>query len=835
MTSRTSTAILFAAAVLLPVAAGAQSAGPPPGAPAGVTRPSGTPAAAAGRIGGTVVHAGSNQPIASVSIAVRSTRDSALIGGGYTKADGTCRIEGLRPGSYTVRGRMIGYAPVVRTGVVVPTTAGLVDLGKLSLSAAATELSGMTVTADKNTVTLAPDRNSYTVKDMPVASGGTVVDVLRNVPAVEVDGDNKVSLRGNEGVVVQINGRISPLRGEALGNYLAQLPASMVARVEVVPNPSAKNDPEGMAGIVNIVLKENTDLGLSGGATIGGGTTGQGSASGNLGYQAGALTLFGNYGFMRDDRAVSGFSNRQGLVSGLQPYLESNASGAFTPQSHSLNASAEYKLGAATTLSSNLMANLRDLTRQNDNAYRELDSNYALTGRSLRTSTQTGNGLMVDYTLGFKRTAERRGDGLSAEARVNRSRDDDAVRLSDLTLSAATGAQNGSAAVETNATNAVTLNWTLQTDYTRTLAARTKLETGFKGTLRQMDNAYNVSQFSDSLNTFVNDATRSNAFNYHESASAAYAVLSQGVGRFDLQGGLRGEVVRSRFDLATAGSRYNNNYNSLYPSAIASFNMNERTQLKASYSKRVTRPDTRQLNPFGLREDALNVFQGNPLLKPEYTHSFELGYQQSFSKGSVQLTPYVRHTVNAVRFIRTIDDAGLSTTTFQNVASSDSYGGDLNASIRLGRFSGFGGVSAYKQITDGSNLRTDVSNNAFGWSARTNASFKVTSTMDVQGFVMFRAGMTTEQGRMAAMTFSNIALKQKLRGDAASVTLRVMDPFNTMKFGFVTNDGRFYQTTQRHFGARGLFLSFNYAFGQQPRLRPRAEPEVQQPSPDGRQ
>ena len=95
--------------------------------------------------------------------------------------------------------------------------------------------------------------------------------------------------------------------------------------------------------------------------------------------------------------------------------------------------------------------------------------------------------------------------------------------------------------------------------------------------------------------------------------------------------------------------------------------------------------------------------------------------------------------------------------------------------------------------------------------------------------------MTTEQGRMAAMTFTNIALKQKLKGDAASVTLRVMDPLNTMKFGFVTNDGRFYQTTQRNFGARGLFLSFNYAFGQQPRMRPRAEPEAPQPSPDGRQ
>jgi outer membrane receptor protein involved in Fe transport len=834
MSSRTSTTLLILAAAALPAAALAQPAGPPAGAPTPGAAPRGTAPQAAGRITGTVVHAASGQPVASAAVAVRSARDSSLVGGGYTRPDGTFRIDGLRPGSYTVRVRVIGFAPLVKAVVVTPA-APAAEVGKLALTPVAAELSSVTVTAQQEAVALAPDRNSYTVKDMPAASGGSAVDVLRNVPAVEVDGDNKVSLRGNENVVVQINGRMTPMRGEALGNFLAQLPANMVSKVEVVPNPSAKSDPEGMAGIVNIVLKENADLGLSGGATVGGGTTGQVNASGNVGYQAGKLTLFANYGFMRDDRAISGFTSRQGLATGLQPFLESDASGAFTPKSHSLNASADYKLAAKSTLSSNFMMSQRELTRENDNAYRELDAARALTGRSMRTSTQTGNGLMLDYTLGYKRTAKQPGDALSAEFRVNRSRDDDAIRLSDQALSTA-GATSGAAAIETNATGALTHNWTLQTDYTRTLAPRTKLETGYKGTLRQMENAYDVAQWSDATGGFVSDAARSNAFDYDEQVHAAYAVLSRGVGKFDLQGGLRAEQVSTRFDLATTGTRYDNNYHSLYPSAIAAFNVDDRRQLKASYSKRVTRPDTRQLNPFGFREDALNVFQGNPSLKPEYTHAFELGYQQSFDKGTVQVTPFARHTVNAVRFIRTIDDAGVSTTTFQNVATSDSYGTDVNGSLRLGRVTGFGGVSAFKQVTDGSNLSTDVSNSAIGWSARANATVKLTKTLDAQGFLMYRAPMKAEQGRMSAMTMTNLALRQKLRGDAASVTLRVMDPFNTMKMGFVTDDGRFYQTSQRHFGARGMFLSFNYAFGQQPRIRQRApeQQESSQPTPDGR-
>jgi ferric enterobactin receptor len=677
------------------------------------------------------------------------------------------------------------------------------------------------------------------VKDMPAASGGSAVDVLRNVPSIEVDGDNKVSLRGNENVVVQLNGRATPMRGDALGNFLAQLPANMVAKVEVVPNPSAKNDPEGMAGIINIVLKENTDLGLSGGVTMGGGTTGQVNGSGNLGYQHGALTLFGNYGYMQDDRATTGYTDREGRAAGLQPFLQSTTTGAFTPKSHSLNASASYKLGAKDVLSSDLIVNKRDLTRENDNLYRALDATYALTGRSLQNTAQTDVGLTLDWALAYKRSAKRPGDGLASEFRVNRTTGDGDVRLTDQALqtaSAADASDLGLPAVETDATAERTHNYTLQSDYTRTLGTRTKLEAGYKGTLRQLDNDYAVANWSDATSAFVADTSRSNAFGYDEQVHAAYAVLSQGVGKLDLQGGLRAEHATTQFDLATTGVRYDNAYNSLYPSAIAAYNVDDHRQFKLSYSKRVTRPDTRQLNPFGFREDATNVFEGNPALKPEYTHAFELGYQQSFGVGTLQLTPFVRHTVNAVRFIRTIDDAGISTTTFQNVATSDSYGADANGSLHLGRLTGFGGVSAYKQVTDGSNLSTDVSNSAFGWSARTNATFKVTKTLDAQGFVMYRAGMRTEQGRMSAMTMTNLALRQKLRGDAASVTLRVMDPFNAMKMGFVTDDGRFYQTSQRNFGARGLFLSFNYAFGRQPRLRQRApeQPDATQSSPDGR-
>ncbi|MEO8562332.1 MAG: carboxypeptidase-like regulatory domain-containing protein, partial [bacterium] len=203
-TSRTLARVVASAALACAALAGVASAqsGPPPGAGA---RPGGPGAPqATGRISGIVINARTSQPMDAAGVAIRSERDSALIGGGFTKADGSFRIDGLRPGLYTVRVRVLGFAPVVKAGIRVTPDAPAADAGTLMLTPVATELQAVAVTSERSDVALAPDRNSYVVKDMPSAAGGSAVDVLRNVPAIEVDGDNKVSLRGNENVVVQI-------------------------------------------------------------------------------------------------------------------------------------------------------------------------------------------------------------------------------------------------------------------------------------------------------------------------------------------------------------------------------------------------------------------------------------------------------------------------------------------------------------------------------------------------------------------------------------------------------------------------------------------------------
>jgi ferric enterobactin receptor len=799
-------------------------AAPPPAAPG------------MGQVTGTVVAAGSARPLAAAAVAVRAAADSALVGGAIARPDGSFRVEGLREGRYLVRVRSMGFVPLVRT-IEITRTAPHVQLGAVALDAAATQLEAVAVEGEHDAAVLAPDRNRYTVEDMPVVSGGTAVDVLRNIPSVDVDGDNVVSLRGNGGVVVQINGRSAPMRGEQLGAFLAQLPANVVSSVEVVTNPSAKNDPDGMAGIINIVLRQEADLGSSGALTVGGGTTRQLTVSGNLGYQQGAWTLFGSYGFMRDQRTVDGSGRRTDILG--QPSgtpaahsLDSDTHGLMRPSSHTGTATVEYRVTPRTTIAGNLILNDRGLSRENASAYHVVATDGDVLTRADQWTGQEQDGQTADAVLSLRRIVQPQRDALSVEAGVNRGRGRNDVVLVQEPL--AVPGPDGSPATaathrERNETDERSTSLFAQVDWTVPVGAAAKLELGYKGTAREQTSDFAVGPATGV--PVLHDGSRDNAFAYHEDVHAAYGVVSAAVGRTSLQAGLRLEDAATRFELSTGeGETFRNDYRSVFPSAAVTYDLTPERQLRASYSKRINRPAAQQLNPFGFREDAATVFEGNPALRPEYTHSYELGYQQPVAGiGTLQLTPFLRHTVNAVRQIGTVDDAGVLRMSLQNAATSKALGTDANLSLRAGPLNGFGGVTLYHQRTDADNLPGARSASTFGWSARTSLGWKLSASLDAQTSAMYRAPERTEQGRMSSMSMLTLALRQKLRGDRASMTLRVQDPFGTMGWTLHTNDGAVLQSMTRRFGARGVFLNVNVNFGEGPRIRQRPPEEVAPP------
>src|SRR2546425_586989 len=633
--------------------------------------------ATSGEIRGRVINAATKAPIAVAKVAVEAVQTS-------TDADGAFRLQGLQPGRHRLRILALGYAPR-EVAVEISPAAPSVDVGTVTLTAAAVVLQPLQVTGQKQNVELAPDRNIYVVRDMPTTHGGTALDVLRNVPAVDVDIDNVVSLRGNTGVIIQINGRPSPLKPGPLGNFLAQLPADIVDKVEVIPNPSARENPEGVAGIINIVLKQNADEGRSGGLTVGGGTTGHVDVGGNLGYERGPLSLYGSYGFLRDNRPRRDTIFRENDYQAPLTYLEEAGLRTQVPLAHTLTGSATYELGRRDELSADLDYSTRNEAESYALLYRDLDSAHALTGLSDRLTRGTNHEFNFEATLAYKHAFAHKGHKLSSELRVVRAREGGPTSIVARTL-APDGTPSDTSALESQTGWEHPQENSLKLDYVRPLSSLLRLEAGYRGSVQRFHTTLGTQVFDTAQAAWVPDSTRISDFTYDQVVHAGYAILDAQRGKFLVQAGVRVERATTQFHLKTTGATYENPYNSVFPSGLIAYNIDETHQVKVSYSTRIRRPDdTDLLDPTPHYLDPLNISRGNPYLKPEYIRALELGLQRTADRLTIQLTAFFRHTVDAVRTIRSLDTAGVMTRTFANVATSDAYGADVTIAQSGGR------------------------------------------------------------------------------------------------------------------------------------------------------
>jgi outer membrane receptor protein involved in Fe transport len=433
---------------------------------------------------------------------------------------------------------------------------------------------------------------------------------------------------------------------------------------------------------------------------------------------------------------------------------------------------------------------------------------------------------MFDYTTSLKRTFTPRKHELNSELRVTRSDDSD---LTSIWRAPVTGA--GQIERQRDNLDALTTQLNAQLDYTRPLGKTAKLETGYKGTARWLDREFLVEKDSLGTGTWARSSL-SNDFQFDEQVNAVYGVVSRGVKKVELQGGLRAEYASRDFSLASGSYPYN--YTSFFPSGVVSYNRSAKTQMKASYSRRIRRPGTQELNPFPSFFDVQNVFIGNPQLSPEYTDAIEFGFTRNMSKGMIQLSPFYRYTTDIIRVDinaeDVVDGREVTTISFRNLATSNSWGTDLNGQLRLGpKLNGFAGFNVFKMVTDGGST-SSLGSDAVTWMGRVNGTTQLTKTFSFQGSYFYRAPMKIERGKFDRMQMVNFSFRQKLDGDKATVTLRVNDPFNTGGMRIRAGDGSIVQITERNFGSRTAFLTFQYSYGQAPRIRePRqdAQPEPQ--------
>jgi len=763
-----------------------------------------------GRITGQVVGAESDEPLVGATVALwaASGADSTLIAGTATGPDGAFVLEGVPAESAVLRVSYVGYENK-RLPDTQPTPSGT-DLGTIRLASQTTQAGEVEVMARRPAARMETDRNVYDTGEETLNAGGTARSVLEGLPSVRVDVDGSISFRGSESVSLHINGEPASLSGQSVVSYLESLSADAVDRVEIIPNPSAKYEPTGMAGIINIVLAHDLDAGWNGGVTLGterddNGEYG-GNVSGNVGYQSGGWRLRGTYSHRRDSEEDTG-SRVLEQLNADGPNRQTEQSGRETEQdrSHSFNSEVEYNFSERTSIDLESTLSVRGDEETGQTEYWEYRGPTAPENRRDRyarvTDTESRD-RSVDGRLGLDHEFSD-DHTLSTQIRYDREFESedgtyDVFGYADGTRRAAPRSR------ELETINEDEQDGSLKIDYERAVGAF-DVETGYKGTLRRLDNDQ----------TFE-DATT--VFTFDERIHAAYGTVSRGFGAVTLETGLRAETVGTTFDLSGEGTT-ESAYTSLYPSAFLTYKPGPRRQARLSYSKRVDRPNLWHISPLEDNEDPTFRREGNPGLDPEYIHSFELSVTQRWEVGSVTLTPYVRHTVNEIDRVQREEttESGQSIVVLraENLSSSTSYGTELVGTYSLGdRLEGRLNASVYRSVTDGSNLTTDRSQDAFLYSGRANLTVQVRDGLQLEMSQYYRPGRDIPpQGRMDAFSSTEMGLRQQLFGGSGSLTLRVDDVFNQTRMNVWYRDDDIFQESSFQWGTREASLTFQYTFG----------------------
>lgn len=766
-------------------------------------------AAHAASVTGTFVEKGTRTPLAGVEVVLRAATDSSVAAHSTTGSDGRVQLDSLRYGRYLLRASLLGHASWLRSDIVLSESAPVADLGTQELAISAIAIKGVETATARSSAIVGSDRNIYLAKDIPA---GTATELLRAVPELEVDINDRISLRGSSSVTVQLNGRTSPLTGDALASFLRQYPASRIERVEVIANPSAKFDPEGMAGIVNIVTKEQLDLGLSGSTYLAFGDKGGGPGA-RVAWQKGRLTLYGglsgywNHSSFRNEdardnllaqppssyRYASDTRNRSGF---------GNSDGSF-----------DFAFDKRSTLYATLNGYLSDYRSDALNQTSFAEEQQGVTSRYDRRSASHTDWRSGSATLGFQHVVEKSRNEWTVELRHNESPNrNSTAAVQQLFIPVEATGQ-----VSSYDADGQSRDRSAQVDDTWPLGKKGKLETGYRGAERRNANRNLLSVISGAPGGGLTD------YVHRERFHSGYITVGTTVGKLSFQAGLRGEAASTTFDVRTRGVRYDNDYRSVFPSANVAWDFGKGRTVRLTYSKRIERPSPGFLNPDIPTLDTLNRTVGNPFLAPKYTHSWSLEASWAGSRGLLRLSPFYRETIRNWDLFKTVDARGVAITTWLNASSIRFVGTSLVASLRqTGRLGGTLNLSVYREMHDASNLTQSARRDATVWSVNGNATCRLTKALDLQSFARYNPAQTLAQGRISGVLFSNIGGRWKFN-DRTWASLYVSDPFRLWKYEFITSDASYTQRSTNRGTIRGVSLSFGWSWGKPPETKQRRQ------------
>lgn len=774
-----------------------------------------------GKLTGKVVDAQNNETVPFASAVVIDNGSKAVIRTAQTDANGSLVIPGLPSGSFTVKISYVGYQTMVKNNVSLATGKEF-NLGTVKMSASkGNVLNEVAITGQKSPMQLGIDKKVFSVEQSLVSEGGSATDLLANVPSVQTDVDGNVSLRGSSGVRVLIDGKPSLIAGGNVAQILQSIPASSIESVEVITNPSSKYDAEGQSGIINIVLKKNTKLGLNGNVALTAGNRNNYNANTSLSFQNKKVNLYGNYSFRRGNRPGGGFNN----IQYLQPidslgFADQMTNSKGTDNSHNVKAGMDYYLTSKDVLSFSGGFNMRENDRNEFLNINKYDVNRSPLELSTRTNTNLGSGKSFDTNLDYTHKFKP-GEELSVNFGFSKGNNDNFQEyLTDLLN--INGVDPGDGERRTNQNNGDNKNINIQADYNTSLGKTGKIEAGYRSQIRYSDNSTAALLYDFDAESYLPDYRLSNLFDSKDQVHALYMNYQNQIGNFGYQVGLRAEDASlvsnsGGYDLSNqlvnAASKIA--YKRLYPSLYLTQKMKNDQQVQLSYSRRVNRPRPWDTNPFIDYGDPLNWRRGNPNLLPEDVHAFELGYSKFWKKVTLISSAYVRNTNDVIQRVRSQPDAnGVIISTPQNLAQELSSGLELIAKVDVAKPWNFtANVNVYHSKIKAVPAFNIAGNSGYSWNTNLTNNFVLPHGITVQIRGEYNSERVMAQGKMKAMYSVDGGAKYDFPGKKASLGINVRDIFNIRKFGMTTNDGRSVVDFQRYMKGPMGNITFSYRFG----------------------
>ena len=765
-----------------------------------------------GIIKGVVVNESTHRPVEFVNIVLQNKSDSVLVTGTVTNKNGEFKLINIPEGEYVVNCRLLGYKEKKTASFKMNAQQNLVNLGTLSVTETTVNMDEILITSQKTLFNNSIDRKVYNVEQDVLSKSSSVSELLQNIPSVEVDIDGNVTLRGSSNVLILINGKTSPLMGKSQATVLQQMPASAIERVELITNPSAKYKPDGTSGIINIVLKKNTSLGLNGSVGVNGGNDGRYNGNVRLNFNPGDLNLFGSYSYRKDSRNRFNTGAENGFPPNEYHYFQTVNSYA-RPVANMLMLGIDYKFDKFNSagFSGNYF----------HNSFIRTDDAHNRTQNSLLIDTSVFDRYRYDpeYEDEFGLTAfyEHNFPGedhkLRAEFKVSRQPELEDNHYTNVTLVPLGANTYDNMRISNNE-----MKNELSLDYTDQLDEHTTLEAGYAGEWNNFDYDFHAENSDSTTQGFIIDIAKTNRFKYDETIHALYTTLQHSFGNYGVLVGLRAEQVVTKANQVTRDSVLDNSYFTLFPTIHVSYKLSEAYELQLNYSKRTRRPEPDELNPYPEYRDLIHINAGNPKLLPEYIHSVEFGCKLQNDLLTVLPSIYYRYTYNRFTMVtRTIKDS-IQLTTRENLSSDRAAGAEciLSASVNE-LFSTNLSANIYYNEIDASNLGFSGSKSTVTWSSAFTFNLHATSTTMVQLNSNYNAARLTPQGENASSYVVNIGLRQELFENSLSLVLTVADIFKSLKRETTINAIDFTGWLNQKRDSRVIYFGLTYTFGKPPK------------------